>query len=91
MTLENWIAIGGLTLSIIGLALDMIRRNKKQAVLDAQREQKQADQHEQVMRALERANKRLDEHNGYAEKFAETAISMTAMAKDIEFIKEKLR
>lgn len=91
MTLENWIAIGGLALAIIGLALDMIRRNKKQAVLDAQREQKQADQHEQVMRALERVNKRLEEHNGYAEKFATTAISLTAVTKDIEYIKEKLK
>lgn len=91
MSINEWVAIGGLTLSIIGLIFEFIRRSKQQAIKDAEREQKQADQHDQVMEELKRVSKRLDEHNGYAEKFSQTTITLTALSKDVEWIKEKLK
>lgn len=91
MSIGEWVAIGGLALSILGLITELIRRNRIQAVKDAEREQKQADQHDKIMEELKRVGTRLDEHNGYAEKFAQTAITLTALSKDVEWIKEKLK
>lgn len=91
MNLGEWLSIGSLTVAVLGLAIGIFKRNREQAIKEAEREQKQADQHQQVMEELKTANRRLDEHNGYAEKFAETAVAITALSKDIEWIKEKLK
>lgn len=37
---------------------------------------------------LEHIEKKLDSHNGYAEKFTNTGTQITAMQKDIEFLKD---
>lgn len=91
MSVGEWVSIGSLAIAFLGLAFSIFKRNKEQAIKEAEREQKQSDQHQQVMEELKNANRRLDEHNGYAEKFAETAVAITALSKDIEWIKEKLK
>jgi len=39
---------------------------------------------------LKELERKVDIHNGYAEKFNEINIAITAMAKDIEYIKKAL-
>lgn len=85
------VALLGLVGTIFGGFAGFSHKNRKQAIADAEREQLQNDRHKQVLAELERVNRRLDEHNGYAEKFAESTIAITALSKDVEYIKEKLK
>ena len=39
---------------------------------------------------LKKLEEKVDEHNGYAKKFAETHEDIALMQKDIEYIKEKI-
>ena len=39
---------------------------------------------------MKEVEKRLDSHNGYAQKFAATAVDIAVLKQDIAFIKEKL-
>lgn len=60
--------------------------NKRQAedrLADALREQKQELKFQQI-------EKKLDEHNGYAQKFAELHDIILAQGNDIKWIKEEL-
>ena len=85
------VAILGLFGTVFGGFAGFSHKSRKQAIADAEREQRQADQYNRIEAQLLDMNKRLDEHNGYAEKFADTAISITALTKDVEYIKEKLK
>ena len=38
---------------------------------------------------LDRLEKKVDSHNAYAEKFASTATAITAIQKDVEWLKKK--
>lgn len=58
------------------------RKAREDAIRDAERETRQA------MR-LDIIEKKLDEHNGYAEKFGEIGKDITAIKKDIEYLKRK--
>lgn len=57
------------------------KKSREDAIKDAQREQRQTDR-------LEAIEHKLDIHNGYAEKLGSIDISMAAMQKDIEYLKE---
>lgn len=57
----------------------------------AAHEQKQQDMIDDVNKQLEAVKKRLDSHNGYAEKFAEARKDIAVTQKDIEYIKERLK
>lgn len=68
-----------------------LEREKAQAV----RDQRIDDRLEAIERRFDSVEDRLDDHNGYAEKFASSSkdiqginIALTAMQKDIEYIKE---
>lgn len=74
---------------IIGAYLAVRRGNQEQEIKDAQREQRQSDRLDIIDEKIERLEKKVDTHNGYAEKFGEVAKSMAVMAKDIEFLKGK--
>lgn len=50
-------------------------------------ETKQAVRDKEFEDRLENIEKRLNEHNHYAEKLGEIAISLTAIKKDIEYIR----
>lgn len=68
-----------------------LEREKAQAV----RDQKIDDRLEAIERRFDDVEERLDDHNGYAEKFAASSkdiqginIALTAIQKDIEYIKK---
>lgn len=57
----------------------------------AAHEQKQQDMIDDVNKQLEAVKKRLDSHNGYAEKFADARKDIAVMQKDIEYVKDQLK
>ena len=74
---------------IIGAYLAVQKGNRENEIKDAQREQRQSDRLDRIDEKITNLEKKVDVHNGYAEKFGDIANSMTAMAKDIEFLKGK--
>lgn len=75
--------------SIVGAYLACRRSNREQEIKDAQREQRQADRLDNIDDKIGVLSKKVDIHNGYAEKFGEISKNMAVMAKDIEFLKSK--
>lgn len=73
---------------IIGAILGYMGRSKKQSILDAQREQKQADRFDTLIMEMNEVKKRLDTHNKYAEKFGDIEKSIISIKKDIEYIRK---
>lgn len=55
----------------------------------AAHEQKQADALEGLKHEMEAVKKRLDMHNGYAEKFASASKDIALIQKDLEYLKRK--
>lgn len=80
MTENILIALIPALAAIVGEIIISKRSAKDRDAKDAARQQKTEDR----MEAIE---KKLDEHNGYAQKFAETAITMAKMQKDIEYLR----
>ena len=56
------------------------KKSREDAIKDAQREQRQSDR-------LEAIERKLDIHNGYAEKLGSIQNDITAIHKDIEYLK----
>lgn len=67
---------------VVGAYAAVQKGRREDAIKDAQREQRQADR-------LETIERKLDEHNGYAEKLGAISRSIVAMQKDIEYLKSK--
>ena len=67
---------------IIGLLIKSSAERKKNSIEQARRDQKMDDR-------LDRLEKKVDSHNAYAEKFASTATAITAIQKDVEWLKRK--
>lgn len=82
------IAIIGASAVIASALIGYYSAVKKNAVNEARREQEQQDNFKEIFKRFDHVDKRLDEHNHYAEKFAEVANTMTAMQKDIEYLKK---
>lgn len=80
------ISAGG---GVIGASLAVRKGNKEQEIKDAQREQRQSDRLDSIDERIANLSKKVDIHNGYAEKFGEVATNMALMAKDIEYLKNK--
>lgn len=74
--------------SVIGNALIYRKKSQEDAIADAQREQRQLDRLDRIDEKMETLEKKVDIHNGYAEKFGDITNQITSMAKDIEFLKE---
>ena len=74
---------------IIGAYLAVQKGNRESEIKDAQREQRQSDRLDRIDERICSLEKKVDIHNGYAEKFGEIANSMTAMSKDIEYLKNR--
>lgn len=56
----------------------------------AAHEQQQKDQLDMILEEQKEIKKRLDQHNGYAEKFANSEKAITAVQKDVEYIKKDI-
>lgn len=68
--------------SLIGTFSVISRKSRNDAIKEAEREQAQKDQFKMILEEQKKIKTRLDSHNGYAEKFADTT-------KDIAIIAER--
>lgn len=75
--------------SIIGAYLAVRKSTQEQEIKNAQREQRQSDRLDRIDEKISSLEKKVDIHNGYAEKLGDISISMTAMSKDIEYLKNR--
>lgn len=85
---EIVVAIIGAVAVILSALLGYFSAVKKHEVEDAKREQEQKDLFKEIFKQMGNIEKRLDEHNHYAEKYVETAKTLVAIQKDIAFLKE---
>lgn len=95
MTSENItqvvVALIALLSTVFGGILGYIGRSRKQAVKEAKREQEQADMFTRLFNDMDGIKKRLDVHNKYAEKFGDIEMSLTAIKKDIEYLRKETK
>lgn len=89
MDTEIIVSLIGFAGIVVGAIIGYFTSVKKNAVIEAKREQEQADNFKEIFKRFDKVDKRLDEHNHYAEKFNDVAKSMVAMQKDIEYLKGK--
>lgn len=64
------------------------KTSREDAIRDAQREQKQMDRLDAIDARFKTIDKKLDEHNGYAEKFGQFSTAVAEIKKDIEYLKK---
>ena len=83
------VALIALLSTVFGSILGYIGRSRKQAVIEAKREQQQADSFEKLFQEMDGIKKRLDVHNKYAEKFGDIELSLTSIKKDIEYLRKE--
>lgn len=83
------VAVISATGGIIGAYLAVQKGNRESEIKDAQREQRQSDRLDRIDEKITNLERKVDVHNGYAEKFGDVAKSMAVMAKDIEYLKSK--
>ena len=88
MNTEIVVALIGFSGVTIGSIIGYFTSVKKNAVLEAKREQEQQDNFKEIFKRFDAVDKRLDEHNHYAEKFSEVTNSITGIQKDIEYLKK---
>ena len=82
------VAVIALVSAIFGSIIGYIGKTKKQAVLDATREQEQNDSFNKLFQEIENIKKRLDTHNKYAEKMGEIKEDIALLKKDVEYIRK---
>lgn len=76
-------SITGIVVAVIASDARIKKEKENDRIATALREQKQELKFEQI-------DKKLDEHNGYAQKFAETHDSIVSLSNDVKWIKEAL-
>lgn len=74
---------------VVGAYLAVRKSTQEQEIKDVQREQRQSDRLDRIDERIGSLEKKVDIHNGYAEKLGDISISMTAMSKDIEYLKNR--
>lgn len=77
---------GGLAIvgSFVGNYAIALKKSREDAIKEAEREQAQKDQLAMILEEQKKIKVRLDSHNGYAEKFAETTKNLAVMAEKQE-------
>lgn len=81
------VALIGSAGGCIGAIAGLKKVQKKSEIEAAVREQRQNDRFDRIDEKIERLEKKVDIHNGYAEKFGSIAVSLEGMQKDIEYLK----
>lgn len=89
MNNEIIVALIGFAGVCIGAIFGYLGRTKKQAILDAKREQEQADNMSIILEEMQEIKKRLDQHNHYAEKIGDIDKSIISIKKDIEYLRKE--
>jgi len=64
------------------------KKSREEVIKEAVREQKQADTFKSIEEKITSLEKKVDIHNGYAEKFGEISKSLIAIKKDIEYLRK---
>lgn len=82
------VAVIALVSAIFGSIIGYIGKSKKQAILDATREQEQKDNFNKLFNEIESIKKRLDVHNSYAEKIGGIKEDIALLKKDVEYIRK---
>ena len=90
MNNEIIISLIGFAGVLVGGIFGYLGRSRKQAIIDARREQKQNDNWKRVLEEMTGIKQRLDQHNKYAEKFGDIEKSITAIKKDIEYLRRDM-
>lgn len=85
------VGLFGLVGSVVVAVISSQSNKKETNATIAAHEQKQQDTIECFKEELAEVKKRLDSHNGYAEKFANASRDIAITQKDVEFIKEQLK
>lgn len=85
------VGLFGLVGSVVVAVISSQSNKKETNATIAAHEQKQQDAIECFKAELTEVKKRLDSHNGYAEKFANASRDIAITQKDVEFIKEQLK
>ena len=86
---EIIVALIGLIGTFVGVLAGLYGRSRKNAIMEAKREQEQSDLFKQIFNEMNEIKKRLDVHNSYAEKFSEFKESIASIKKDIEYIRKE--
>lgn len=77
--------------SVIGSYFINLKNKREQAIRDAVREEEQKMRLDNIDRKIESLGKKVDIHNGYAEKFGSIDTNMALVQKDIVYIKDEMR
>ena len=78
------------TASIVGAYFAVKKSNHEKEVQDARREERYNARIDNVEKTVNRLEEKVDEHNGYAEKFAKNSESLAVLATKIEHIEKKV-
>ena len=85
-TIINAIISGVVTLIVAYFGY--LKIHKDNEVKDAIREQKQIDRLDRIEEKITNLTKKVDIHNGYAEKFGQISEDIMLIKKDIEYLKK---
>lgn len=88
MNSDIFVSLIGFAGICVGAIFGYLGRTKKQAMIDAKREQEQQDLFTKVFEEMSKINKKLDEHNHYATRFEDIDKTLVAIKKDIEYIRK---
>lgn len=92
MDLTPWITAGLGAFGVIAVQfLKNIASKQEHNIDEALHEQEQDNIHKVIMTRLDAIEHKLDIHNGYAQKFADTTNALTSIQKDIEYLKKGQR
>lgn len=88
------VALIGFLGVLSGAIFGYLGKSKKQAIIDAKKEQINKDNWDRVFSEVDSIKKRLDDHNHYGEKFAKNSeelikvnVKLEQVQKDIEYLK----
>ena len=76
--------------SFVGNYAIALKKSREDAIKEAEREQAQKDQLAMILEEQKKIKVRLDSHNGYAEKFAETTKNLAVMAEKQESLNKAM-
>ena len=76
--------------SFVGNYAIALKKSREDAIKEAEREQAQKDQLAMILDEQKKIKTRLDSHNGYAEKFAETTKNIAVMAERQESLSKAM-
>lgn len=88
--MENIIVsiIGGIVAIVVAL-IGLLQIRKKQDIANEVMKQQFSDNFKEIFRRFDETDKRLDEHNHYAEKITGVTIDIATIKKDIEYLKSR--